>query len=88
MEPEAVYLFNIVSPIINNHDALSIQRTVDERGILLTISVAQEDMGKIIGSQGDSARAIRRLIRQFGLSQNKHVAVKINEPEGNFDETE
>lgn len=81
-ETEVFYLEAILKPLVENKDAVRIDRTVDERGILLSVSLAAGDMGRIIGKQGDTARAIRRLVRQFGMGKKARVSVKINEPAG------
>lgn len=85
MTNEIEYLKSIIRPLISND--LEVERTDDERGILLTIKLATEDIGKVIGKGGETARAIRRLIRQFGMSQNMHISVRIYEP-GKEDHTQ
>ena len=75
---EVEYLEAIVKPLIKND--LTIEKTVDDRGILLTIKLEQEDIGRVIGKAGETARAIRRLIRQYGMTNEKHIAMKIYEP--------
>jgi len=57
-------------------------RTVDEMGVLLTLSLNPEDMGKVIGRAGNTAKAIRMLLRVIGLKGNARVNLKILEPEG------
>ncbi|TSC67380.1 MAG: hypothetical protein G01um101472_432, partial [Parcubacteria group bacterium Gr01-1014_72] len=48
----------------------------------LTLSVSPADMGKIIGRMGNTAKAIRTLLRVVGMKNNARVNLKINEPEG------
>ena len=57
-------------------------RTVDEMGVLLTLEVGAADMGKIIGRQGNTAKAVRTLLRVVGMKNNSRVNLKINEPIG------
>lgn len=85
---DQAYLVAILEPLVENKAAIRIDRTTDERGVLLSVSLAQEDMGRIIGKQGDTARAIRRLVRQFGFASKSRVAVKINEPGGSIKDLE
>jgi predicted RNA-binding protein YlqC (UPF0109 family) len=59
-----------------------VTREVDERGVLIVLDVAPEDMGMIIGRQGSTAKAIRTLLRVIGARSNARVNLKINEPEG------
>ena len=56
--------------------------TLDERGVLLTLSLNPEDMGYVIGKQGQTARSIRTLLKIVGAQNNARVNLKIEEPEG------
>jgi predicted RNA-binding protein Jag len=51
-------------------------------GVLLSLDVHPDDMGKIIGRSGNTAKAIRILLRVVGMKNNARVNLKINEPEG------
>ena len=51
-------------------------------GVLLTLEVNAADMGKVIGRSGNTAKAIRTLLRVVGMKNNSRVNLKINEPEG------
>lgn len=63
-------------------DDVQVSRKVDERGVLLTLKVHQEDMGRILGRSGITANAIRTLVKIVGRSNNALVNLKIEEPEG------
>lgn len=76
------FLEYVVKGLVDNPDAVKVDRKVDEMGVLLTLDVAQEDMGKIIGRQGNTAKAIRTLLRVVGMKNNARVNLKVNEPEG------
>jgi len=76
------FLEMVVKALVENPADVLIDRTVDEMGVLLTLSVNQADMGKIIGRQGNTAKAIRTLLRVVGMKHNARVNLKINEPEG------
>lgn len=71
-----------VKALSDHPEAVKIARTVDEMGVLLTLDVHPEDMGKIIGRSGNTAKAIRTLLRVVGMKHNARVNLKINEPEG------
>ena len=77
---DVLYLQSIVAPLVTNTDAISITRTNDEMGILLTLQVAKDDMGKVIGKEGNNAKSIRTLINAFGMKNHIKVSVKIAEP--------
>jgi predicted RNA-binding protein YlqC (UPF0109 family) len=82
MEQDHAYLEYTVKALVDNGDAVVITRSVDEMGVLLTLTVAPEDMGKIIGKDGNIAKAIRTLLRVVGMKHNARVNLKINEPMG------
>ena len=72
----------IVRAIVNHPEDVSTERTVDEMGVLITLKVNQEDMGYVIGKQGQTARAIRTLLKIVGAKEKARVNLKIYEPEG------
>jgi predicted RNA-binding protein YlqC (UPF0109 family) len=76
------FLETVVKSLVDNPDAVKINRTVDEMGVLLTLDVHADDMGKIIGRSGNTAKAIRTLLRVVGMKHDARVNLKINEPEG------
>jgi hypothetical protein len=76
------FLEMLIKALVENPQDVVIDRTVDEMGVLLTLSVNQADMGKIIGRAGNTAKAIRTLLRVVGMKHNARVNLKINEPEG------
>lgn len=76
------FLTNLVKALVDNPDDVKIERRVDEMGVLMTMTTNPADMGKIIGRQGNTAKAIRTLLRVVGMKHNARVNLKINEPEG------
>lgn len=76
------FLEFVVRALVDNPDEISVERKVDEMGVLLTLNLNPADMGYVIGRQGQNAKAIRTLLRLVGARQNAHVNLKINEPEG------
>ncbi|MCX6785667.1 MAG: KH domain-containing protein [Candidatus Komeilibacteria bacterium] len=76
------FLEYVVKCLVDTPDKVSVDRTVDEMGVLLTLKVDPSDMGQIIGRQGQTARAIRTLLRVVGAKNNARVNLKIYEPEG------
>lgn len=72
----------VVKALVDNPDKVQIDRTIDEMGVLLTLTVDPSDMGQIIGRQGQTAKAIRTLLKVVGAKNNARVNLKINEPEG------
>ncbi|MBU2103691.1 KH domain-containing protein [Patescibacteria group bacterium] len=82
MEQDHAFLDFTVKALVDNQEAVVITRSVDEMGVLLMLTVAPEDMGKIIGKDGNIAKAIRTLLRVVGMKHNARVNLKINEPSG------
>ena len=82
MEKDAQFLEYVIKGLVDNPDKVQIVRTVDEMGVLLTLTVDPIDMGKVIGRSGNTAKAIRTLLRVVGMKKNARVNLKINEPEG------
>ncbi len=76
------FLEALVKALVDNPNSVKINRTVDEMGVLLTLDVHADDMGKIIGRSGNTAKAIRTLLRVVGMKHEARVNLKINEPEG------
>jgi uncharacterized protein len=88
MADDKAFLEYIVKSLVDNPDDVKIDRTVDEMGVLITMTVNPADMGKIIGRQGNTAKAIRTLLRVIGMKNNARVNLKINEPEGGRTESQ
>jgi len=72
----------VVKSIVSKPEKVVVTRTVDDMGVLLTLQVAKEDMGKVIGRSGQTAKSVRILLRVIGSKQNIRVNMKIVEPEG------
>lgn len=81
-ERDQEFLEFIVKSVVDNPDEVKVERTIDERGVLLTLAVSSQDMGMIIGRQGSTAKAIRTLLRVIGAKNDARINLKINEPEG------
>ena len=82
MHQDQEFLEYIVKALVDNPGDVKVDRRVDEMGVLMTLDVNAADMGKIIGRQGNTAKAIRTLLRVVGMKNNARVNLKINEPEG------
>ncbi len=67
----------IVKTLVNNPDKVSIDRTIDEKGVLLSLEVDPEDVGRIIGRRGATAQSIRTLLRALGTKNDARYNLKI-----------
>jgi len=81
-EPDKEFVENVVKAIVDHPDDVKTKRSVDEMGVLIELTVHAEDMGKIIGKEGRTAKSIRTLLRVLGAKNNARVNLKIVEPEG------
>lgn len=75
------FLEMIVKEIVDHPEDVIVEREIDERGVLLTLKVNPEEMGKIIGKQGQTARSLRTLLRIIGNKTNSYVNLKVYEPD-------
>lgn len=81
-DADKAFLEYVVKALVDNPNDVKLDRTVDEMGVLISLTVNPADMGKIIGRMGNTAKAIRTLLRIIGMKNNARVNLKINEPEG------
>jgi len=79
-EQDKDFLIHIVQAIVSNPDKVSVERKVDEMGVLLTLTVDQSDMGYVIGRRGQTAQSIRNLLKIIGAKNNARVNLKIYDP--------
>lgn len=83
MEHDYEFLNFVIKALVDHPEDVVIVRSVDELGVLLTLTVNPDDMGKVIGKGGRIAtQAIRPLLTAVGLKHNARVSLKINEPLG------
>lgn len=82
MNDDVQFLEYVVKALVSHPDDIKIKRTVDEMGVLMTLDVHPDDMGKVIGRSGNTAKAIRILLRVVGMKNNARINLKINEPSG------
>ena len=78
----------IVKTLVNNPDKVAVERKIDEKGVLLSLTVDPEDVGRVIGKRGVTAQAIRVLLRALGTKQDARFNLKIvNTDEGDAGQT-
>ena len=76
----------IVKTLVNNPDKVVVDREIDERGVLLSLSVDPEDVGRVIGKRGATAQSIRTLLRVLGTKNGARYNLKVvnTDDEGNY----
>ena len=67
----------IVKSLVGNPDAVKITRTIDEKGVLLELTVDPEDLGRVIGKRGATAQSLRTLLRALGTKNDARYNLKI-----------
>jgi len=75
----------VVKSLVNNPDAVQIERRIDEKGVLLELTVDPEDLGRVIGKRGATAQSLRTLLRALGTKNEARYNLKIvdvDRPEG------
>ena len=82
MEQDQQFVEFVVKALVDHPDDVKTERTVDEMGVLITLHLNQLDMGQVIGRMGQTAKAIRTLLRVVGAKHKARVNLKIYEPEG------
>jgi hypothetical protein len=80
--PDREFLEGTVKSIVDNPNDVIITRTVDDLGVLITLQVNKDDMSKIIGRSGRTAKALRTLLRVVGAKHELRVNLKVLEPDG------
>lgn len=76
------FIEHIVKQIVDDPTQVEVTRKVDDLGVLITLKVGKFDMGKVIGKNGQTAKALRTLLRVIGSRSNLRVNLKIVEPDG------
>ena len=67
----------IVKSLVSNPDAVAIERRIDEKGVLLELTVDPEDLGRVIGKRGATAQSLRTLLRALGTKNEARYNLKI-----------
>ena len=81
-EQDQEFVEYVLKTVVDNPDDVQVTRTIDEMGVLISVSVNPDDMGKVIGKSGQTAKAIRTLLKVVGAKHDARVNMKIIEPEG------
>lgn len=75
----------IVKSLVNNPDGVKVDRRIDEKGVLLELTVDADDLGRVIGKRGATAQSLRTLLRALGTKNEARYNLKIvdvDRPEG------
>jgi uncharacterized protein len=67
----------VVKSLVGNPDAVQVERRIDEKGVLLELTVDPEDLGRVIGKRGATAQSLRTLLRALGTKNEARYNLKI-----------
>ena len=80
---EQQFVEYVVKELVDNPDQVNITRTEDSRGVLLELTVAPEDLGRVIGRHGATAQSLRTLLRALGVKNGSRYNLKIVDTDKN-----
>lgn len=67
----------VVKSLVSNPDDVVVERLIDEKGVLLTLTVHPDDLGRVIGKRGVTAQSLRTLLRALGTKNDARYNLKI-----------
>ena len=67
----------VVKSLVGHPDDVVVERTIDEKGVLLTLTVNPDDLGRVIGKRGGTAQSLRTLLRALGTKNDARYNLKI-----------
>jgi len=76
-EIDQQFIEYVVKSLVGDPDAVHIDRRIDEKGVLLELTVAPEDLGRVIGKRGATAQSLRTLLRALGTKNDARYNLKI-----------
>jgi len=79
-ENDIALLEQIVKAIADKPEKVVIERKVDEMGVLLVVHLDNQDAGALIGKEGSTIAAIRRIMKLVGIKANARINVKLDVP--------
>ena len=72
----------VVKTLVSHPDDVVVERAIDEKGVLLTLTVNPEDLGRVIGKRGNTAQSVRTLLRALGAKNDARYNLKIVNNDG------
>lgn len=74
---DQTFIEYIVKSVVGHPDDVVVDRIIDEKGVLLTLTVNPEDLGRVIGKRGVTAQSLRTLLRALGTKNDARYNLKI-----------
>ena len=73
----------IIKSLVGHPEDVKVERVIDEKGVLLTLNVNPEDLGRVIGKRGATAQSLRTLLRALGTKNDARYNLKIENSDDN-----
>lgn len=77
MTADEQFITSIVKSLVDKPDEVKIERSIDEKGVLLKLTVDPADLGRVIGKNGATAQSLRNLLRAIGAKNDAHYNLRI-----------
>ena len=77
---EVEYIEQLLKPLLSHPDEMKVDKVVDDRGILLNVTLSGSDIGKCIGKGGEMAKCIRRILHAVGSKYDTILSLKMSAP--------
>lgn len=74
---EQQFVEYVVKELVDNPDQVKVNRIEDDRGVLLELTVAPDDLGRVIGRHGATAQSLRNILRALGVKNGARYNLKI-----------
>lgn len=74
---EQQFVEYVVKELVDNPDQVEVNRIEDDRGVLLELTVAPDDLGRVIGRHGATAQSLRNILRALGVKNGARYNLKI-----------
>ena len=71
-----------VKALVGRPEDVVVDRTIDEKGVLQTLTVNQADLGRVIGKRGSTAQSLRTLLRALGAKNDARYNLKVVNNDG------
>lgn len=81
MEKDSLLLTTILVELVEHPEDVRVNRTVDEMGVLLSVEINPEDVGRVIGRLGSTAKSLRTILRAVGMKNGARVNMRVIEPD-------
>jgi len=80
IDEDVAFLTAVVGPLCTKPEEIEIDKKIDDIGTLLILQCAKDDIGRLIGKEGETAKALRRILHTYGSISEQKVNLRIGDP--------